>query len=227
MMYISRENKLYKRIILFILLFICAACAMKDPSKQSNDVFLSRHGKDVRTAKNRHKRIIARNKQVSLAESRAKQEKIKEEKSKKELIDEYAIYRGSYFNDYYKDRPDYQEEPRTELSYLSKNVNAYEVSQINFDNIQIPRKDAFFSDELGHKDFAFVNNFNMQKSYDHLYSLQKKRDKNLRESQARQRRIKEEQEATVSKDDEQRSILDRTRKTVRGFRDRVLDLLNK
>jgi len=174
-------------------------------------------------------KIVKRNEAISLQESKLKQAKSKEKATPREDDKQYATYKTTFFDDYYTDREDYQEPyNETEFDYLNKNLSAYEVDSINFDDIKIKRRSIFADSDLGEKDFEFVNNRNMQDSFDYLYVIQKKREKNLMKLQAKQKQIRERErvvEAEEVKEEEGGSALVKAKETVKSFRDKVLDLL--
>jgi hypothetical protein len=226
-MFTSQESKMKKIIFLIFLILATVSCARKDPSIKYNRKFLKRHGKDVAKAKKRHKRITKRNKEISLRESELKQAEITKRKEEAVKYDEYAEYRGSVFGDYYSDMEDYQDEPiETELDYLNRNVSVYEVRTINFDDIVIPRRDIFADSYLGEKDFEFVNNKNMQESFDYLYVIKKERDKNFRILELKKERLAEI-EQKEEQEEQKDGALEKVKKTVKSFKDRVLDLIGK
>jgi len=226
-MSILRGNRLKKEIIFLVLLLISVSCVRKDPSERYNKEFISKHGGDVAKAKKRHKKISKRNKMVSLQDSKLKQADFDKKKTEEVKVDEYANYKTSIFGDYYSDNPDYQDEYKeTELSYMKRNLSVYETKGINFDDIRIPRRDIFADSNLGDKDFEFINNKNMQESFDYMYVIQKEREKNMKILQAKQEKLEKDKEVAGTENIKEKSALTKAKDTVTEFKNRVLNLLN-
>lgn len=212
-MYLLQKDKFYKKYIsISILLVGVVACRPKDPVRLNNRAFLYEHGDEVQKAKAKNKQIVAISDKGSL-EERKRVKVPTQTKKEKRYVEDYDYNANEYYNKLYGDR---------KVDYVNYNSNVYREDDVNFDDIKIPRQDVFEDKTLGEKDFESVDNETMQKSFDRMNVIQKKRERDLRKLKAKQNKIQKTEKVEAEKKE---SILGKAKKTIKSFKDKVLELL--
>ena len=201
-------QKINKYILLLLFLNACGVIFPIEPVLPINERFIARYRYSVNKAKEKHYKALQlakENMDIEFANTAYG----------KFLRREYEFLETNEKNNPYIVMPRAGDK---NLSYLAYNSDPYNAGEENlFDLIIIPSND-FKHYDLGRKKYNEISNIELQEAYDYMYIINRERLRQIEIARLRQEAIQKEI-------DKNSSLLDKGKKGLKNFTDKLKSLL--